>query len=57
MISKHPRLAFFGMNGCVKDSVGQIVPDTVAIISIHTMLMRTVKSLASFVLTQGLHGL
>ena len=34
MISKHPRLTFFRMSGCVKD--------TVKIISFHAMRMRTV---------------
>ena len=53
MISKHPRLTFFRMSGCVKDCVGY----TISIISFHTMRMPTVKSLVSFVLVQSLHGL
>ena len=53
MIAKHLRLGFFQMSGCVKGCSGY----TVAIISFHTMHMRTLKSLVSFVLIQGLHGL
>ena len=54
MISKHH---FPNERVRYKDCGSEMETYTVSIISFHTMRMQTVKSLVSFFLIQGLHGI